>query len=224
MTLIVKLSRPATARGQDVISAALASRPAVAGFLVKETIVPLLGLEGISKLSGHGEERLLILDLKVEDAPDDLAGLQSLSGLVTGITVSYRLATSRDWPAVANTFSGARLIPVLALTRYELEQGHLTAEGIAEVLRSSGIREVLLATPDVNLVRHLTALNPGVRVFVEGVELGSGICAGASYEVIGQEVLDAEDPIRSVRLAIYNQRRGAEDCRAGPQPVRAFQM
>ena len=223
MTLIVKLSRPTTARGQDVISAALASRPAVAGFLVKETIIPQIGLEGISKLSGHGEERLLTLDLKIEDAPDDLAGLQSLSGLVTGVTVSYRLAASRDWPAVANVLSGARLTPVLALTRYELEQGQLSAEGIAEVLRSSGIHEVLLATSDVNLIKYLTALNPGVRIIVEGVELGLGICAGASYEVIGQEVLDAEDPLRAVRLAIYRQRRGAEDCRAGPQPARAFQ-
>ena len=223
MTLIVKLSRPTTARGHDIISAALVSRPAVAGFLIKETIVPMIGLEGISKLSGHGEERLLILDLKIEDAPDDLTGLQSLSGVVTEVTASFRLATSRDWPAVANTLSRARLTPVLALTRYELEQGQLTAEGIAEVLRSSGIQEVLLATSDVNLIRYLTALNPGVRVFVEGVELGSGICAGASYEVIGQEVLDAEDPLRSVRLAIYRQRRGAEDCRAGPQLARAFQ-
>ena len=223
MTLIVKLSRPTTARGQDVISAALASRPAVAGFLIKEAIVPLIGLEGISKLYGHGEEKLLILDLRIEDTPDDLAGLRSLSGLVTGVTVSYRLATSRDWPAVANILSGARLVPVLAITRYDLEQAQLTPEKVAEALRSSGIHEVLLLTPDTNLVTYVTAMNPNARVIVEGVELGSGICAGASYEVIGQEVLDAEDPLRSVRLAIYRQRRGAEDCRAGPQPARAFQ-
>ncbi len=223
MTLMVKLSRPTTARGQDVIAAALMARPALAGFLIKSALMPYIGLTGLSKLSSRGEEKLLIADLRLEDTPGDLGGLQSLSGLVSGVTVSIRLAVSRDWPFVAEALRAARIAPVLSFTWYELEQEGLTADRVASVARSSGINYVMLVRPEPSLVKDLLAMAPQLSVILDGIELGSGICIGASYEVIGQEVLDAEDPLRSVRVTIYGQKRSAEDCEAGRQPLRAFQ-
>jgi len=49
-------------------------------------------------------------------------------------------------------------------------------------------------------------------VLIDGVRPGEGLCVGAKYEVIGQNVLDAQDPVGLIRMTIYAQKRAAEEC------------
>jgi len=71
---------------------------------------------------------------------------------------------------------------------------------------------ILLPGSAEGVVKDLVSFIPGALVLIDGVRPGEGLCVGAKYEVIGQNVLDAQDPVGLIRMTIYAQKRAAEEC------------
>ncbi|MGC9071335.1 MAG: hypothetical protein ACP5HK_01360 [Acidilobus sp.] len=216
MTLLIRLSRRMTARGLDVESVAAGLKSLVAGFIVKPALLARLGEQGLLPLRSEGTDKMLIADLRLEDSVSEVSEVASLSPFVNLVTVTWRLAVSEDWPAVGKLLSSSGLRPVLAITKYDLGSlGKGAASVVEKAIKSSGITYVLLPSEGREVMGLLLKAILPAQFIIEDLDLGRGLCLGAKYEVIGQEVLDAEDPVGSVRMAIYRQRRTAEECLGG---------
>ncbi|MGC9210421.1 MAG: hypothetical protein ACP5FT_04070 [Acidilobus sp.] len=219
LTLIIKLSRRTTSRGQDVGVVAASLKGLVAGFIVKEALLAEIGARELTALRPEAPDRFLIADLRLEDAPDDLVEINGLAGIINGVTVTWRLATSEEWRQLEGFLRSAGIRPVLSLTKYELRSlGGSAVDILEKAIKSSGVNYVYLPEEAIDVLGRLVALAPGVNIMIEGVELGRGLCRGAKYEVIDQGILGVEDPIGSVKMTIYRQKRASEECAGVSSP------
>ena len=214
MTLVMKLTRRRTARGRDVESEVLGVRQLLAGFIVKPPLIPLLGTHGLSMLRETLQDKLVVLDLKVDDDPEDLEGLADLAGYANAVTISWRAIASPRRDQLVKVFERSGVRPVIAVTNSDVTLMGLDELRGTLVSAVKGLTSPMILLPGSaeGVVKDLVSFIPGALVLIDGVRPGEGLCVGARYEVIGQNVLDAQDPVGLIRMTIYAQKRAAEEC------------
>ncbi len=205
MTLLLAITAPVApgAKGAKVLGILA---PMVSGVVLRPQSIAGVGLDELVRLRAEGLLRLAIADLAL-DSPADLRHLRDAVDVVT------LAATAPDLTAAAESVRSSGLEPAV-----KVPVGcKVSVEELVAASRDLRFWGLVIDGRDLGLIRGLRSSHLEARIAVDfslevRPRLGDGICAGASYEIIGRPLEESGNPLELLKALIYEQRVGMSRC------------